>query len=140
MNARPAPDLDAAMVLGMASTAIPFARSRASEAERWLRILRLHGEAGTALQALGVSEAPLEGVPERPDPADGGERPDRGNVVASVGDTAAGLARDRGAPAVATRDILRAVMEVYGSDFSRVLRAHGTDRDEVLERLEPAPA
>jgi hypothetical protein len=24
---------------------------------------------------------------------------------------------------------------VYGEDFDRVLRVHGTDRDEVLERL-----
>ncbi len=28
-----------------------------------------------------------------------------------------------------------AVMDVYGADFERVLRAHGTDRDEVIERL-----
>ena len=139
MNAGPAPDLDAAMVLGMASTAIPFARSRASEAERWLRILRLHGEAGTALQALGVSEAPLEAV-EHPDPADGGERADREDVVASVSAGAAEIARRREAPAVATRDILLAVMDVYGNEFSEVLRTHGTDRDEVLERLEPATA
>ncbi len=139
MNAQPAPDLDAALVLGMASTAIPFARSRASEAERWLRILRLHGEAGTALQALGVSEAPLEAA-EHPDPADGGERADREDVVASVGNNAAELARDRGAPAVGTSDILMAVMKVYGNDFSEVLRAHGTDRQEVIERLELAVA
>lgn len=137
MSTNPAPDLDAAMVLGMASAAIPFARSNVSQAERWLRILRLHGEAGTALQALGVSEAPLEEVPDR---ADGGQRPARGDVVARVGQAAAELARARGAQSVATRDILRAVMDVYGSDFSEVLRAHGTNREEVLERLEPAPA
>jgi hypothetical protein len=128
------------MVLGMASTAIPFARSRSSQAERWLRILRLHGEAGTALQAVGVSEAPLVGVAEHPDPADGGERPGGGDIVASVGETAAELARGRGAQTITTRDILRAVMDLYGSDFSEVLRAHGTDRDEVLDRLEPATA
>ena len=139
MTTKPAPDLDAAMVLGMASTAIPFARSRASEAERWLRILRLHGEAGSALQALGVSEAPLEGG-ENPDPADGGERGDREDVVASVSASATEIARRREAPAVATRDILLAVMDVYGNEFSQVLRTHGTDRDEVLERLEPATA
>lgn len=139
MTTHPAPDLDAALVLGMASTAIPFARSRTSEAERWLRILRLHGEAGSALQALGVSEAPLEAA-EHPDPADGGERGEREDIVVSVGDSAAELARDRGAQAVGTTDILMAVMKVYGSDFSEVLRAHGTDRDEVIERLELAAA
>ena len=139
MSTSPAPDLDAAMVLGMASTAIPFARSRASEAERWLRILRLYGEAGTALQALGVSEAPLEAV-KHPDPADGGERADREDVVAVVSAGAAEIARRREAPAVATRDILLAVMDVYGHEFSEVLRPHGTDREEVLERLEPAVA
>jgi hypothetical protein len=28
-----------------------------------------------------------------------------------------------------------AVMHVYGEHFDHVLRVHGTDRDEVLERL-----
>jgi hypothetical protein len=92
-----------------------------------------------ALQALGVSEAPLE-VAEHPDPADGGERADRGDVVTSVSESAAGLALQRGAQSVATTDVLLAVMDVYGSDFSEVLRAHGTDRQEVIERLELAAA
>ena len=47
------------MVLGIASTAMPFARTADEEAERWLRVLRLHGEVGAALQALGVSEDSL---------------------------------------------------------------------------------
>ena len=51
---------DAAMALGIASTAMPFARTPEDEAERWLRVLRTHGEAGIALHALGVSEGPLE--------------------------------------------------------------------------------
>ena len=130
-NARPAPDLDAAMVLGMASTAIPFARSREAQAERWLRILRLHGRAGAALQALGVSEAPLEDHPHD-EPA----QPAGGDPVAEVGEGAARAAEDRGAPAVGTADVLVAVMDVYGTDFDEVLRAHGTDRAEVLARLE----
>jgi hypothetical protein len=134
VNATPAPDTDAALVLGMASTALPFARSPEAEAERWLRILRLHGRAGFALQALGVSEAPLE-----PSTGEQGARPaqtreDR-DVIAAVTDAAARLARERGARALGTSDVLLAVMEVYGADFERVLRAHGTDRDEVLERI-----
>jgi hypothetical protein len=136
MNAGPSPDTDAAMVLGMASTAMPFARSAQAEAERWLRILRLHGQAGVALQALGVSEAPLEA------PADDGlEEQSNGkheggrDVVAAVTDSAVRAAGRRGARAVATSDVLVAVMDIYGADFDRVLRVHGTDRDEVLGRL-----
>jgi hypothetical protein len=136
MNAEAAFDTDAAMVLGMASTAMPFARSSEAEAERWLRILRLHGEAGIALQALGVSEAPLEA----PRPSAGGERGDAAgrsgrDVVAAVTEAAVRVALERGARTVGTSDVLVGAMHVYGADFDRVLRAHGTDRDEVLERL-----
>jgi hypothetical protein len=136
MNARPAPDTNAAMVLGMAATAMPFARSRQDQAERWLRILRLHGDAGTALQALGVSEAPLEdlhrGGAQRPPGPSKEVAPD---VVADVTQDAVEVAGRRGMPTLGTTDVLLAVMHVYGDDFDQVLRVHGTDRDEVLERL-----
>jgi hypothetical protein len=136
MNPRPAPDSNATLVLGMASTAMPFARSPQGEAERWLRILRLHGQAGIALQALGVSEAPLEGGGEDDvaEPPAGTSRPDR-DVIAAVSEEAARLASGRGSQTLATGDVLMAVMDVYGADFDRVLRSHGTDRDELLERL-----
>jgi histone H3/H4 len=123
------------MVLGMASTAIPFARSREAEAERWLRILRLHGEAGVALQSLGVSEAPLEAVHEAAPEVS--QQPQR-DVVAVVGEAALQAAESRGARTVGTDDVLLAVMDFYGADFNRVLHIHGTDRDEVLERLHHA--
>jgi hypothetical protein len=121
----------------MASTAIPFARSREEEAERWLRILRLHGEAGAALQALGVSEAPLEApnVHEEERPVASG-----GDVVARVGEVAATSAARRQAHCFTTIDVLLAVIDVYGQDFNDVLRTHGTDRAEVLERLHPLAA
>jgi hypothetical protein len=143
MHAPPSPDTDAAIVLGMASTAMAFASSAEAEAERWLRIMRLHGRAGAALQALGVSEAPLEAAAgldagRRPDPAKAGI-----DVVAAVSERAAEIAATRDAPAIDTRDVLVAVMDVYGEDFERVLRMHGTDRVEVLERLgveTPGPA
>ncbi len=133
MTDRLAPDLDAALVLGMASTAIPFARSREAEAERWLRILRLQGEAGATLQALGVSEAPLE---EFDDHEEDGSAVGPEDVVARVGEVAATSASRRGASCFGTTDVLLAVIDVYGSDFNHVLRAHGTDREEVLERLD----
>jgi hypothetical protein len=135
MSPEPTPGIEAAMVLGMASTAIPFARSREAEAERWLRILRLHGEAGAALQALGVSEAPLEPVTGEYDLRDSEPGPRGGDVVAAVSEAAIQQAEQRGARTVGTDDVLLAVMDIYGTDFNRVLHVHGTDRDEVLERL-----
>jgi hypothetical protein len=126
---------DAAMVLGIASTAMPFARTPEDEAERWLRVLRMHGETGIALQALGVSEGALPasgGRSERGAELAGGEDRD---PVAQVTAHAVELAGRRGSSGVGTRDLLIAVMRIYGDDFDRVLRAHGTDREEVLERL-----
>jgi hypothetical protein len=131
-----APDTDAAMVLGMAATAMPFAPTVDAEAERWLRILRLYGDAGSALQGLGVSEAPLEALATdaegtRPAPP----RPDRRGVVTAVTEQAIRAAGRRGAHTIGTSDVFVAVMQVYGRDFDRVLWAHGTDSAEVLERL-----
>jgi hypothetical protein len=126
---------DAEIVLGIASTAMPFARTREDEVERWLRLLRLHGQVGTALQALGVSEGAL------PEEAGAAHEPHGGGVggehdaVARVSEQAVRLAAQRGAPAIATTDVLLAVMSVYGEEFDRALRAHGTDSDEVRERL-----
>ncbi len=122
------------MVLGIASTAMPFARTPAAQAERWLRILRLNGEVGMALQALGVSEGSLQVHGEDDDHERAGALDDR-DVVAQVTEDAVQIASRRGATGVATIDVLMAVMHVYGADFDRVLRAHGTDRDEVIERL-----
>jgi hypothetical protein len=129
------------MVLGMAATAMPFARSPEDQAERWLRILRLHGDAGAALQALGVSEGPLEA-------GNGGNGSDRAapsfevapDVIAAVTDDAIAHASRRGSAALGTTDVLLAVMDVYGAEFDHVLRLHGTDRGEVLERLGVATA
>ena len=128
---------DAAMVLGIAATAIPFARTPEDEAERWLRILRLHGEVGATLQALGVSEDSLRSEREQLDReryADA-TNPEHRDVVALVTDAAASVALARGSAGVGTIDVLMAVMQVYGTVFERALRAHGTDADEVLERL-----
>lgn len=127
---------DAAMVLGIASTAMPFARTPAAEAERWLRVLRLHGEVGEALQALGVGEGSLQADGEQIDRERAGPaRIDDRDVVAQVTEGAVQIAGQRGTTGVATTDVLMAVLQVYGEDFDRVLLAHGTDRDELIERL-----
>jgi hypothetical protein len=137
---KPAPDTSAAIVLGIAATALPFAPSPEAEAERWLRILRLHGEAGSTLQALGVSEGPMEDDQEQGPPTRHVAPAAGRDVIAQVTDTAARVAGLRGAGALETRDVLVAVMDCYGEDFDHVLRVHGTDRDEVLERLQTGRA
>ncbi len=136
MSPRPTLAPDAAIVLGIAATAMPFARTRKDELERWLRLLRLHGEVGTALQALGLSEGPLpepgeKGAARRQAPADSAPH----DPVALVTEQAVSVAGERGAHALTTADLLLAVMRVYGDDFDRALQAHGTDRDEVLTEL-----
>jgi hypothetical protein len=140
VNAGAAIAPDAAIVLGIAATAMPFARTPEAEAERWLRVLRLHGEVGAALQALGVSEGSLCAHSEDTDRERAAHPPsaDDRDVVAQVTADAVDIAGRRGATGVTTTDVLMAVMHLYSADFDRVLRAHGTDRDEVIERLSTA--
>jgi hypothetical protein len=134
---------DAAIVLGLASTALPFATSVDDEAERWLRIMRLHGQVGVALQALGVPEGPLEtAAGERPSrPVDQSER--RAEPVTEVLSHARELARRRGATTTGTLDILFALFSIYRNAFDRALYTRGTSREELLACLaehEPADA
>jgi hypothetical protein len=155
MSPKPTLAPDAAMVLGIAATAIPFARTPEDEAERWLRVLRLHGEVGNVLQSIGVSEEVISLTTENghadpaDDPAASGPPPGAGSgtagadsaggkrrdVIALVGQYAERIAAARGSAGVATTDVLVAVLQVYGPVFEQALRAHGTDADEVLERL-----
>jgi ATP-dependent Clp protease ATP-binding subunit ClpA len=136
MSSGPVLAPDAAIVLGIASTAMPFARTHEDEVERWLRLLRLHGQVGTALQALGVSESalPEEESSASEHAANGGAGGDH-DAVTRVTEHAVRVASERGARAITTADVLVAVMRVYGGEFDRALRAHGTDRAEVLARL-----
>jgi hypothetical protein len=124
---------DAAIVLGLAGTAMPFAHSREDEAERWLRVLRMNGRVGEALQALGVPEGPLMTYarpvpPAAPPTADG-------DPVDAICRRAVRMASARAADRVATVDVLFAVMATYGQSFDRALYIRGTSRDELLERL-----
>jgi hypothetical protein len=129
---------DAAIVLALARTSLPFAGTSEEEAERWLRVLRMHGQVGCALQALGVGEAPLE-APAEPKARRKRNRPFT-DVVEEATSRAFAFARRRGARAVGTVDILFAVLYLYGSAFDRELYRRGTTRDELLERLPAYPA
>jgi hypothetical protein len=126
---------DAAIVLALAETAIPFATSAEDEAERWVRVLRLHGQVGGALQALGVGEAPLSTVAQPSAVRVLRARPLGEDPVKDVAQAARRFARGRGARAVATVDVLFAVFEVYGRTFDRALYIRGTSREELIERL-----
>ena len=129
---------DAALVVALAGTAIPFAHSAEDEAERWLRAMRLHGQVGSTLQALGVGESPLMTGSDH-DFAEGQATPNLGpNVLDDVTHRACEFAAGRDAESVGTTDILFAVLDVYGKLFDRALYMRGTSREELVERLTAA--
>ena len=123
---------DAAITLGLAGTSILHARNEHDAAERWVRVLRLYGMVGMAMQALGVGEAPLETASGRPELR---RKPTTVAGVDEVTDRARDMALQRGAPAVGTIDILFACFDLYGPAFERALYVRGTGREELLERL-----
>ena len=124
---------DAALVAALAGTAMSFSHSAEDQAERWLRAIRLHGEVGTALQALGVGEAALA-PPDHSDesPPLGAEAVDRVVKQARVHASA------RQAPLVCTADLMVALFDVYGDLMDDALRQRGASREELLERLDTA--
>jgi hypothetical protein len=128
---------DAAIVLGLAGTAMTFAHSREDEAERWLRVLRMHGRVGEALQALGVPEAPLM-THSRPAPSPTAAPP-TGGTVDAICRRSVRMANARAADRVGTLDVLFAVLATYGHAFDRALYIRGTSREELLERLVAVP-
>ena len=86
---------DAVTVLGLAGTALPFAQSIDDEVERWLRPLRLYGDAGGALQSLGVGEGRLDATQVgHPEPS--ADTPSE--TLHQVTTAASRIAAQRGAP------------------------------------------
>ena len=124
---------DAAIVLALADTAVPFAHSPEDEAERWVRVLRMHGQVGGVLQGMGVGEAPLETLTDVPSVRT--PRRPEDNSVRDVAQASARFAAGRGAELIGTVDVLFAVFEVYGKAFDRALYVRGATREELIERL-----
>ena len=126
---------DASLVAALAATAMPFARSAEAQAESWIRTMRLHGRVGSAMQALGVGEAPLrveydlDGNPPPPTPVPEGDVPER--VVARARE----LAAIDDAVCTGTTHLLGALFEVYGDVMDRALELHGPTREELQQRL-----
>jgi hypothetical protein len=139
MSDSPRISQDAAIVLALADTAVPFAGSLEDEAERWVRVMRMHGQVGAALQALGVGEAPLESPAAGPGEGDRSKALGR-SAVNAVGEAAGALARERGSRVVTTVDVLFAAMELYGRAFDRALYVRGASREELIDRLAGAEA
>lgn len=137
MSQSPEPRLstDAAIVLALAETAVPFAGSSEDEAERWMRVLRMHGQVGSALQGLGLSEAPLSSAAQPRAIRIIRRRRANENIVMTVQQRACEFAVERGHGAVGTVDILFAVLDIYRGVFDRALYARGVTREELLERL-----
>ena len=123
---------DAATVVGLAGSALPFANSPAEEVERWLRPLQLYGEAAVILQSLGIGE-------ERPAAftdelrLEVSHRPE--DTVAAIVPGAEKVASQRGRPAIGTSDILVAVMRHYRHPFEQAIESRGSDRWELTDRL-----
>ena len=123
---------DAVTVLGLAGTALPFARSVDDEVERWLRPLRLYGESGVALQGLGVEEARKESTAAATPKVSETKPAETLHVVTTE---ASRIAAERGATSVETLDILMAVAQHYGADFARALEGHSGNTAELMDRL-----
>jgi hypothetical protein len=118
------------MAVGLAGTALPFAGTHAEEVERWLRILRVSGAVGTAMQALGMPEEPLtSSVVPAPEHR-------LANPLETVLLAADGSGRKRRRDAIDTLDILIGVQAAYGSALDHALAVRGTSFTEVLDRIE----
>jgi hypothetical protein len=126
---------DAAIVLGLARTAVPFAGSSEDEAERWVRVMRMHGQVGLAMQALGLGEAPLESPATPRAVRLNQKRQYGGAVVDQVEARALELAAERRAQLVSTVDIFFALLDVYGYAFERALYSRGTTRLELIQEM-----
>ncbi len=126
---------DATLVAALAGTAMPFARSAEDQVERWVRALRLHGRVGSAMQGLGIGEAPLRveykinGDPPAVTPAPSGD------VTEQVVRRACEIGTARGADSADTADLLNALLEIYEPLLDRALEMRGSSRKELLARL-----
>ena len=129
---------DAAIVLGLAATALPFAESSVDELQRWVRILSIHGEAGRALQSVGLTDAGFE-LPMATGGVDVDGPRAQADAVTRVRAVAALIAADREAESVSTVDLLLAVMTVYGDAFDHELHVHGTSAVDLIECLASSP-
>ena len=133
---------DAALVLALAGTAMPFTHTAEDQAETWLRTLSMHGNVGLVLQELGVEERPL--VSRALPATESVGTPPVDDVVEQVARCATEFAIARGADCMGTADLLFALFDVHGRTMDRALYMHGLERGDVFAQLagagRPLPA
>ncbi len=128
---------DAALVVGLAATAMPFAHTAEDQAESWLRTLRLHGDVGSALASLGMSEEQLVARALPASECVGTPVPD-GDVMERVVRSAMEFTIARGGQRTGTGDLLFALFDTYGRTLDRALFMHGITRSQVFDALTDA--
>ncbi len=121
-------------MIGLAATAMPFAHTAEDQAESWLRTLRLHGNVGAALAALGMSEEQIVARAIPPSECVGTAVPE-GDVLERVVRSAMEFTIARGGKATGTGDLLFALFDVYGRTMDRAMFMHGLTRSQVFEAL-----
>lgn len=104
---------DAALVLGLAGTALPFTTSREDEAGCWSRIFLPHLSSTDPTGDLPRASGAPEG-------SDDSQQARLERVLAQAAD----IARQRCATAIRTGDVLRGVLTVYGAAFERAMQGH----------------
>ena len=128
---------DAALVVGLAATAMPFAHTAEDQAESWLRTMRLHGDVGSALASLGMSEEQLVARALPASECVGTEVPE-GDVIERVVRSAMEFTIARGGQRTGTGDLLFALFDTYGRTLDRALFMHGITRSQVFDALTDA--
>jgi hypothetical protein len=121
---------EAAAVIALAESAVPYASSGIAEVDYWLRVLRREGtgKVGRALAELGF---PDEQLVARADPASPGAMESIDVVRTTAGD----FARRRQATAVTTTDVLFAILTRYGRTATQALYERGIERRELLDQI-----
>ena len=131
------PSGDAALVMGLAATAMPFAHTAEDQAESWLRTLRLHGNVGTALDGAG-HERGAAAVPRHAQQRVRGHPVPEGDVIERVVRSATEFTIARGGQCTGTGDLLFGLFDVYGRTMDRAMFMHGLTRSQVFEALAEA--
>ena len=126
----PAPSREAAAALTLGCLTVPAGAQPVEQADRWVRILRLFGRVGDALDGLGVPEAPLATLSER-----SSEHSDGGDSQRLVVRWSGEFARRSGARTLDTVHVAFAVRKVFGSGLDRALYRRGASWDELTAGL-----